>query len=164
MQRSPCVFRVASSLCPMRVRSRSALKRFNPKQARETQAERNEARRILESGPVDLESLQLAYPPRTAPEFVLKNGWCPPPASKPDLPFQVARTGKGGFIPVYRDIKNGRTRTVTIVKKATGDMKAFTSDLSKVCQGNKVEARGGELRIEGDHATNVKRWLSGLGF
>lgn len=46
-------------------------------------------RRILESGPVDLESLQLAYPPRTTPEFVLKNGWCPPPESKPDLPFQV---------------------------------------------------------------------------
>lgn len=41
---------------------------------------------------------------------------------------------------------------------------AFTSDLSKVCQGGKVEARGGELRIVGDHATNVKRWLSGLGF
>ena len=46
-------------------------------------------RRILESGPVDLESLQLAYPPRVTPEFVLKNGWCPPPESKPDLPFQV---------------------------------------------------------------------------
>ncbi|CAN0429813.1 unnamed protein product, partial [Ectocarpus sp. 13 AM-2016] len=38
---------------------------------------------------------------------------------------KVARTGKGGFIPVYRDIKNGRTRTVTIVKKATGDMKVI---------------------------------------
>ncbi|CAN0338833.1 unnamed protein product, partial [Ectocarpus sp. 12 AP-2014] len=88
----------------------------------------------------------------------------PPRRSSHCCGGKVARTGKGGFIPVYRDIKNGRTRTVTIVKKATGDMKAFTSDLSKVCQGNKVEARGGELRIEGDHATNVKRWLSGLGF
>ncbi len=38
---------------------------------------------------MDLESLQLAYPPRVTPEFVLKNGWCPPPESKPDLPFQV---------------------------------------------------------------------------
>lgn len=47
------------------------------------------ARRVLNSGPVDLESLELAYPPRTTPEFVLKNGWCPPPESKPDLPFQV---------------------------------------------------------------------------
>lgn len=38
------------------------------------------------------------------------------------LCLQVARTGKGGFIPVYRDVKNGRTRIVTIVKKASGDM------------------------------------------
>ncbi|CAM9343783.1 unnamed protein product, partial [Laminaria digitata] len=121
-------------------------------------------RELLESGPVDLESLQLAYPPHHTPEFVLKNGWCPPPETLPDLPFQVARTGKGGFIPVYRDIKNGRTRIITIVKKASGDLDAFASDLSKVCQGGKVEARAGELRIEGDHATNVKRWLSGLGF
>ncbi|CAM9418920.1 unnamed protein product [Scytosiphon promiscuus] len=148
----------------MRVRSGSVLKRLNAKQSRETQEARNEARRTLEGGPVDLESLQLAYPPRTSPEFVLKNGWCPPPESTPDLPFQVARTGKGGFIPVYRDIKNGRTRTITIVKKVSGDVEAFTSDLSKVCQGGRVEARGAELRVQGDHATNVKRWLSGLGF
>eukprot|EP00903_Cladosiphon_okamuranus_P019115 g17587.t1 len=148
----------------MRVRSRSVLKRLNARKSREAQAAKDEGRRVLNSGPVDLESLGLAYPPRTTPEFVLKNGWCPPPESKPDLPFQVARTGKGGFIPVYRDVKNGRTRIITIVKKASGDMEAFTSDLSKVCQGGKVEARAGELRIEGDHATNVKRWLSGLGF
>lgn len=50
------------------------------------------SRRIWNSGPVDLESLQLAYPPRTTPEFVLKNGWCPPPTTKPDLPFQVRDT------------------------------------------------------------------------
>lgn len=51
-------------------------------------------RRILNSGPVDLESLELAYPPRTSPEFVLKNGWCPPPESKPDLPFQVRASSR----------------------------------------------------------------------
>lgn len=61
--------------------------------------------RILNSGPVDLESLELAYPPRTTPEFVLKNGWCPLPESKPDLPFQVrfpeipSRTGHAACGP-----------------------------------------------------------------
>ena len=44
MQRAPSVFRVASSVCPMRVRSRSVLKRLNAKQFRETQAARDEAR------------------------------------------------------------------------------------------------------------------------
>lgn len=40
---------------------------------------------------------------------------------------------------------------------------ALASDLSKVCLGGKVEAKGGGLQVEGDHVTNVKRWLSGLG-
>lgn len=43
---------------------------------------------------------------------------------------QVARTGKGGFIPVYRDIKNGRTRIITIVKKASGDLEVRNTVLS----------------------------------
>lgn len=46
----------------------------------------------------------------------------PSPFPVPLSSGQVARTGKGGFIPVYRDIKNGRTRVITIVKKASGDL------------------------------------------
>ncbi|CAM9116506.1 unnamed protein product [Ascophyllum nodosum] len=147
----------------MRIRSRTSLKRLNTTQERAAQAEKDAARRELESVPLELQSLGLTFPPRQKPAFVLKNGWCPPPETPPDLPFQVSRTVKGGFIPVYRDFKNGRTRVITIVRKASGDMKAFASDLSKVCQGGRVEARGGELRVQGDHVTNVKRWLSGLG-
>lgn len=53
---------------------------------------------------------------------------CVPPRRSSHCCFgKVARTGKGGFIPVYRDVKNGRTRTITIVKKATGDMKVSGS-------------------------------------
>lgn len=44
MQRAPRVFHVASALCPMRVRSNSVLKRFNAKQTRVVQAEKNDAR------------------------------------------------------------------------------------------------------------------------
>lgn len=44
MQRVPRVFHVASALCPMRVRSRSVLKRVNAKQTRVAQAEKNDAR------------------------------------------------------------------------------------------------------------------------
>lgn len=46
-------------------------------------------RNALESGPVDLHSLALKFPPQVTPEFVLRNGWCPPPEKQPDLPFQV---------------------------------------------------------------------------
>lgn len=40
MQRAPCVFRVASSLCPMRVRSRTAIKRLNVNEVKAVQAEK----------------------------------------------------------------------------------------------------------------------------
>ncbi|CAM9783659.1 unnamed protein product, partial [Sphacelaria rigidula] len=41
---------------------------------------------------------------------------------------------------------------------------AFTSELSKVCQNGEVSVRGGTFQVQGDHVTNVKRWLVGLGF
>lgn len=44
MQRASRVFHVASALCPMRVRSKSVLKRLNARQTRVVQAEKNEAR------------------------------------------------------------------------------------------------------------------------
>ena len=44
MQRAPCVFRVASLLCPMRIRSRTSLKRLNTTQERAAQAEKDAAR------------------------------------------------------------------------------------------------------------------------
>lgn len=40
---------------------------------------------------------------------------------------QVTRTGRGGFIPVYRDIRNGGTRTITVVRKVTGDLEASST-------------------------------------
>lgn len=61
-------------------------------------------RELLESGPVDLESLELAYPPHHTPEFVLKNGWCPPPETLPDLPFQVRVSRQTWKLYIYTSL------------------------------------------------------------
>lgn len=44
MQRSPTVFRVAASLCPMRIRSNTQIKRINVVKERAAQWERDEQR------------------------------------------------------------------------------------------------------------------------
>lgn len=46
-------------------------------------------------------------------------------AGLPDY-VQVERTTKANFLPVYTDIKKGRTQVVTMVRKASGDLEVRT--------------------------------------
>lgn len=55
---------------------------------------------------------------------------------------QVTRTGHGGFIPVYRDIRNGGTRVVTVVRKVSGDLEASKLACLLLCHAARWDVRG----------------------
>ena len=65
---------------------------------------------------------ELKYPCTHVPTVRLANGCTPPPGVPPDLPFRVHRTATGQFLPVYTDIKNARSRVVTIIRNIDGDI------------------------------------------
>ena len=75
----------------------------------------------------------------------------------------MRRTEKGQYLPVYTDIKNNRSRVVTVVRKIDGDVEEMRNELSKVC-GAPVLQRAGRLEIVGRHTTAIRSWLVGLGF
>merc|ERR1712146_283288 len=95
----------------------------------------------------------------------LPNGWCPTPSnpSPPDLPryvlnlpFEVSRTEKGQFLPVYSNYKRSYTQPITVVRKIKGDKKIMAKELSKVCEGKDVKIRAGSLEVKGMHAQEVR--------
>lgn len=107
----------------------------------------------------------LKYEPTYVPEKVSFNGWSPAPeAPLPGLPFHVKRTAVGLQLPVYRDIRNGRTRILTILRRYKGDEMELRDEMSKVCEGKEVIVRPGRMEVVGDHAHDVRKWLVGLGF
>ncbi|KAG2826465.1 hypothetical protein PC116_g11135 [Phytophthora cactorum] len=107
----------------------------------------------------------LKFEPTYVPEKVSFNGWSPAPeAPLPGLPFHVKRTAVGLQLPVYRDFRNGRTRVLTILRRYKGDEQELRDEMSKVCQGKEVIVRPGRLEVVGDHASDIRKWLVGLGF
>ena len=80
-----------------------------------------------------------------------------------ELPFEVERTHKGN-LPVYTDIRSGGNRQVTVVRKVTGDIDAFRTELSKVVSNSPINDKMGRLEVNGIHSQKVKLWLTRLGF
>jgi len=101
--------------------------------------------------------------------------------------------GAVGFLPVYRDVRIGGTKRTTIVRNVSGDVHAFISELRAVLRlprgkkgiltsastgkhGGGAAGRGvnrenpfrirtgGAVEVNGDRATEVRKWLAGLGF
>lgn len=48
-------------------------------------------------------------------------------------------------MPVYRDIRHGRTKVYTVLRRYRGDEKVLAEELSKVCYGEPVDIRPGRL-------------------
>lgn len=113
----------------------------------------------------EVEVPPLKFQPTYVPEKVSFNGWSPAPeAPLPGLPFHVKRTAVGLQLPVYRDYRNGRTRVLTILRRFKGDEEELRAEMSKVCGGKEVALRPGRLEVAGDHAGDLRKWLTGLGF
>uniref|UniRef100_A0A7S3XRT8 Large ribosomal subunit protein mL49 n=1 Tax=Heterosigma akashiwo TaxID=2829 RepID=A0A7S3XRT8_HETAK len=142
---------------------------------------RNQVKRLFKKNPVALRHRTKYFGKQVPPEKVaeiptelqfkpsqepkaLPNGWTPPPATVPDgYPFTVTRTLKGKWLPVYTDIRNGRTKTFTIVRRIEGDPEPLRRDLSALT-GARAVARAGRVEVPGNHVPRVRAWLAGLGF
>ena len=58
----------------------------------------------------------------------------------------------------------GGQRKVTVVRKLSGDIDEFKSELAKVVSNSPIEEKMGRLEISGLHTEKVKLWLRRLGF
>uniref|UniRef100_A0A7S2V0G5 Large ribosomal subunit protein mL49 n=1 Tax=Fibrocapsa japonica TaxID=94617 RepID=A0A7S2V0G5_9STRA len=109
---------------------------------------------------------ELTYKPFYKPETTLANGWTPRPPQDvlpKDIPFQVTRTVKGGWLPVYSDRRYSQGKYYTIVRRIQGDTDVLQSELSTLC-GAPVVKKQGRLELEGKHTTAIRNWLASIGF
>lgn len=126
-------------------------------------------RQAREQAETDVETVavveELKYAPTYEPEMVSANGWSPAPEHPlPGLPFHVQRTPKGLQIPVYRDYRAGGNKVMTLIRRFQGDKAELASEMSKICGSKPAMIRPGRIEVDGDHVTNVRKWLVGLGF
>mmetsp|Transcript_18016 Transcript_18016/g.29955 ORF Transcript_18016/g.29955 Transcript_18016/m.29955 type:complete len:148 (-) Transcript_18016:15-458(-) len=102
------------------------------------------------------------FPQATGP-----TGWAPPvPALSKGLPYQVERAGRQRTnFPVYLDYKNGNTRTVTILRKITGDANALAEDIrAELGPSSLVTIHPGRIQIAGNQKIKLLNWLKNKGF
>jgi len=71
-----------------------------------------------------------SYGPENAQATTTKATTTTPQIIYKKYPFFVRRT-TNGTLPVYTDLKNGRTRRLTIIRKVEGDVNALVSNLKE---------------------------------
>ncbi|KAK3814415.1 MAG: mitochondrial large subunit ribosomal protein-domain-containing protein [Benniella sp.] len=102
----------------------------------------------------------------TASEVVAKAA-APKATSPPPLPksYFVERT-KSGQLPVYRDIRNGGTRELIIVRKIQGDAGALRTQMLQTYPGTdiRVNERSNQLVLQGLPIGSIRQWLILKGF
>ncbi|GAA5847927.1 hypothetical protein JCM5353_004483 [Sporobolomyces roseus] len=72
-----------------------------------------------------------------------------------------------GELPVYSDVRNGGTRTMTVVRKIHGDVNALHQELSAFLDPSTTsftKPQTQQIVIKGDWVREVKEWLSNRGF
>ncbi len=81
-----------------------------------------------------------------------------------NLPFHVHRT-QFGELPVYSEFKNKKARVSTLVRRVTGDMEGFETELRTVVGPKPViKRRVASFEVFGDHKTVLADWLLRCGF
>ncbi|RSH85832.1 uncharacterized protein EHS24_004012 [Apiotrichum porosum] len=90
------------------------------------------------------------------------------------LPYTVERTSSGE-LPVYTDIKNGRTQVKTIVRKIRGSAGALKTDLQQYLADGHIDPltppptvtvrpTSGHVEVKGRAVFEIKQWLEARGF
>ena len=84
------------------------------------------------------------------------------------LHFAVVRS-QNGNLPVYTDLRNGRTNKRTILRKYTGDANALRAALREELKeqtGKDMEVfmYHGRMEVRGHHQDVLRNWLTRLGF
>ncbi|KAJ1948198.1 mitochondrial 54S ribosomal protein img2 [Linderina macrospora] len=80
-------------------------------------------------------------------------------------PYFINRT-RFQTLPVYTDIRNAGTRTLTLVRRIDGDVEALRNDLAAALEDNTVEIRkvSRQIVIRGNRINEVREWLTKKGF
>ncbi|KAJ1956432.1 hypothetical protein DL89DRAFT_268978 [Linderina pennispora] len=80
-------------------------------------------------------------------------------------PYFINRT-RFQTLPVYTDIRNAGTRTLTLVRRIDGDVEALRKDLAAALEDNTIEIRkvSRQIVIRGNRISEVREWLTKKGF
>lgn len=79
------------------------------------------------------------------------------------LPFKIMRTHLGN-LPVYSDFKNDRNRQITVIRKISGNVDEFKTELQKIVSNYDIKEKIGRVEVKGIHTEAIKTWLRRLGF
>uniref|UniRef100_A0A8C6SKR7 Large ribosomal subunit protein mL49 n=1 Tax=Neogobius melanostomus TaxID=47308 RepID=A0A8C6SKR7_9GOBI len=133
-----------------------------------------ETRRRIEESSAEYEFVERLIPPTQVPvppphDGPTPSGWCPPPATPPDLPYMIRRSRMHN-VPVYRDTTHGN-RLITIVRKIEGDIWALEREVRqhlKEVTGTELPTQVNEvsrtLKVKGHFDKELKEWLLKKGF
>ncbi|KAI8902669.1 hypothetical protein BC833DRAFT_534396 [Globomyces pollinis-pini] len=75
--------------------------------------------------------------------------------------FAVQRKSSG-MLPIYRQYKNGRTRTITVIRNIKGNTNHFVQLLSTVIPSDRIRliGTGSSIQIVGDYFWELRKWLT----
>ncbi|CAJ0637485.1 11909_t:CDS:2 [Entrophospora sp. SA101] len=80
-------------------------------------------------------------------------------------PYFIERT-QNKVLPIYSDIRNGRTRILTVLRRIEGDTEALHKELQKLFPNTLVTINDntGHIIIKGDYRHELNDWLTKKGF
>lgn len=80
-------------------------------------------------------------------------------------PYFVNRT-RFQSLPVYIDIRNGKTRKLTVVRRIEGDLEALRTDLSQIMDSSFIQIKklSQQIVVKGDRQEEIRKWLAQRGF
>lgn len=61
---------------------------------------------------------------------------------------------------MYREYKNGKSRSVTIIKRIEGNLLDLKRNLSDFIPGDRIDVKQSKLVINGDYVQPVRDWLT----
>jgi len=106
---------------------------------------------------------ELTVPLQELPPATFTSGFRPPLGNTSHVPFKISRTLTNN-LPVYHERRNAGSRKRTIVRKFQGNVEELSQELSALLGGQKVYHYTGKLEVDGFHETEIKEWLTKLGF
>lgn len=104
--------------------------------------------------------------PGTALAKVLHDPLTVPSASRPPAEYSLKRTSISKFLPIYTDIRNGRTRVLTIIKGIIGNIDVAKRDLSEFIPAARITVRSdlAQISINGRHRRDIVSYYNQRGF
>jgi large subunit ribosomal protein L49 len=83
--------------------------------------------------------------------------------------YHISRTSTSESLPVYLDIKNGGTRSLTIIRRVEGDAEALRQEIAALFPESAknfvtVNPTNKHIVIKGSYVNDIKQWLAQKGF